>query len=113
MTKSEEIFNDIAKSIPNSIVSKMFGALCIKAPNGKAGIMLYKDDMIFKLDADHEKEALKIKGAKIFTPMENRPMNGWVQIPQAHAQKWNELAAPAMEYVSKIEVVKKIKKAKG
>src|SRR4051812_11933953 len=107
MTKNEELYHQIASGIPDTAESKMFGALCIKAPNGKAGVMLWKDDMIFKLDADHEKEALALKGAKIFAPMENRPMNGWVHVPNTHAAKWKKLAEVAMEYVKKIEVAKK------
>lgn len=113
MTKSEELFNEIAASIPDAVKGKMFGALCIKAPNGKAGVMLYKgEDMIFKMDEAHEQEALALTGAKIFTPMEDRPMNGWVQLSPAHSSKWKKYAAVAMEYVSKIEVPKKTKKTK-
>ena len=113
MTKAEELFQEIAAGLPDSTTGKMFGALCIKAPNGKAGVMLYKEeDMIFKMDAEHEKEALALKGAKIFTSMENRPMNGWVQLSHAHASKWKKYAGIAMEYVSKIEVPQKVKKAK-
>jgi hypothetical protein len=76
MTKAEELFHTIASGIPNAKESKMFGALCIKAPNGKAGVMFWKEDMIFKLEENDLKKALGLKGAKIFTPMENRPMMG-------------------------------------
>lgn len=108
MTKSEELFNNIAGKIPDATVGKMFGALCIKAPNGKAGVMLYKNgDMIFKMDDDHEAEALKLKDAKIFSPMDGRPMNGWVQLSPAHAAKWEKYAKVAMDYVRQIEVAPK------
>jgi len=74
--------------------------------------MFWKEDMIFKLDADREQEALALKGAKIFTPAENRPMNGWIQVPNTHAAKWKKYAEISMEYVRQIEVPKKAQKAK-
>jgi hypothetical protein len=99
MTKAEELFHTIASGIPNAKESKMFGALCIKAPNGKAGVMFWKEDMIFKLEENDLKKALGLKGAKIFTPMENRPMNGWVQLSYGHSKEWKDLAKKAMAYV--------------
>jgi hypothetical protein len=114
MTKFEELFYKIAEEIPETTVSKMFGALCIKAPNGKAGVMFWKDDMIFKPGPDHEAEAMALKGAKIFTPAEGRPMNGWIQVPNEHSKKWKKLAERSMDYVKSIEAPKKVaKKTKG
>jgi hypothetical protein len=110
MTKSEELFHKIASEIPNTTEGKMFGALCIKAPNGKAGVMFWRDDMIFKLEDDHLQKALSLTGAKLFDPMGGRPMNGWVQVPNSHSARWKALAKTAMQYVEKIEVVKKNKK---
>jgi len=103
MTKSEVLFHKIASELPKAKESKMFGALCIKAPNGKAAAMFYKEDMIFKLDKNTEKEAIKLKGAKIFDPMGGRPMRGWVQLSYAHSKKWPELAKKAFDYVKKIK----------
>ena len=112
MTKEEVLFHEIAASIPDSQEGKMFGALCIKAPNGKAGVMFWKNQMIFKLDPGHEQEALQLSGAKIFAPMDNRPMNGWVQLAEEHAAKWQEYAVLAMSFVKQIEVPDKPKKVK-
>jgi hypothetical protein len=109
MTKSEELYHKIAADIPDGKESKMFGALCIKAPNGKAGVMFHSDEMIFKLDGELEKEALGLKGAKVFAPG-GRPMTGWIQIPVAHSAKWKKYAEAAMEQVKKIEVAPKKKK---
>jgi hypothetical protein len=81
----------------------MFGALCIKAPNGKAAAMFYKDDMIFKLEGPAEENAMKLKGAKIFDPMGGRPMKGWVQLPFTHSKKWPDIAKQSMDYVKKIK----------
>ena len=48
MSQAETLFHEIASEIPDTIEGKMFGALCIKAPNGKACVMYWKEDMIFK-----------------------------------------------------------------
>ena len=103
MTKSEVLYHKIASEIPATKESKMFGALCIKAENGKAGVMLWKDFLILKLEEGELEKALKLKGAKIFDPMGNRPMGGWVQLSYDHASKWKELAVKAMQYVSALK----------
>jgi hypothetical protein len=112
MTKAEELFHKIASELPGMEEGKMFGALCIKATNGKSGVMFWREDMIFKLDGDNLEKALSLKDAKLFDPMGGRPMNGWVQVPNAHSAKWKKYAEIAMENVKKIEVVKKVKAKK-
>ena len=107
MSKAEELFHQIASSLNDVQERKMFGALCIKAPNGKAGVMFKDDNMIFKLPAEKEAEALQLNGAKIFEPMGGRPMTGWVQLDNRHASIWSSYAALAMENVSMIVVDKK------
>src|SRR3954464_14196569 len=107
MTKWEEQYHSIADAIPHTEKGMMFGALCIKAPNGKAGVMFWRDDMIFKLEDDHLQKALSLTGAKLFDPMGGRPMNGWVQVPNSQNARWKALAKTAMQFVEKIEVVKK------
>src|SRR5262245_7986551 len=109
MTKSEELFHAIAAAIPDCVEGKMFGALCIKAPNGKSGVMFYDDEMVFKLEGDLAKEAIALKGAKLFDPSGGRPMKEWIQVPATHSAKWKAYAEAAMEKVKKIEVVKKKK----
>ncbi len=99
MTKGEELFHKIAAELPDVKEGKMFGALCIKAPNGKSGVMFWKEDMIFKLEGDDLKNVLSLKGAKLFDPMGNRPMGGWVQLSFDHSKKWKELAKKSMDYV--------------
>ncbi len=112
MAKALETLAKIAEEIPGAKLSKMFGADCIKAPNGKAVCMVWKEDMVFKLTGDDEKEAMKIKGAHVFSPMEGRAMGGWIQIPAAHQKLWLDLAKKSMTLVSKIKVEKKEKKKK-
>ena len=103
MTKSEQLFHKIANELPDAKEGKMFGALCIKAPNGKSGVMFWKEDMIFKLEGDDMKTALSLKGAKLFDPMGNRPMGGWVQLSFDHSKKWAALAIKSMDYVKSLK----------
>jgi hypothetical protein len=81
----------------------MFGALCIKAPNGKAAVMFWHDDIVFKLTGEVADEAMSLDGAKVFTPMDNRPMNGWIVLPFAYAPKWRHFAHEAYEYVRQLK----------
>jgi hypothetical protein len=99
MTKAEETFHRIAADIPDSKEGRMFGALCIKAPNGKAGVMFYRDAMVFKLTGDELQQALALSGATLFDPAGGRPMKGWVQVPFEHATVWHRLAPIAMDGV--------------
>ena len=103
MTKAETLFHQIAAELPDAKESKMFGALCIKAPNGKAAAMFKNDDMIFKFEGKELENTLKLPGAKIFDPMGGRPMNGWVQLSYEHADKWKKLAEKSMDYVKTLE----------
>lgn len=100
---AEELFHRIARDIPDAKESKMFGALCIKAPNGKAAAMFYDNCMVFKLRDEDEHEAVNLDGAHVFDPMGNRPMRGWIQVPYAHADRWPELAEKSMEYVRTLQ----------
>jgi hypothetical protein len=100
MTKAEQLFHEIAASLPNATEGKMFGALAIKAPNGKAAVLFKNDEIAFKLDAAHLAEALALPGAQLFDPSgSGRPMGGWAQVPYRHAAKWRVYAPLAMEFV--------------
>ena len=103
MTKAEELFHKIAEGLPDVKEGKMFGALCTKTPNGKASTMFWKEYMIFKLEPEVEKEALKLKGAKLFDPMDGRPMKGWVQLSFEHSSKWKAFAEKATNYVKELK----------
>ncbi len=99
MTQSEELFHQIAGQLPDAKESKMFGALCIKAPNGKASAMYYKDDIVIKLAGGALNDALSLDGAKLFDPMGGRPMGGWVQLPYIYADQWPAIAKVSYEQV--------------
>jgi hypothetical protein len=104
MTKAEELFHKIASELPEVTEGKMFGALCTKTPNGKASTMFWKEYMIFKLNEDDQKEAMKLSGAKLFDPSgKERPMKGWVQLSDKHSAKWKSLAVKATEYVRELK----------
>lgn len=101
MSKAEELYHEIADSLPEGKKSKMFGCPCVKAPNGKAAFIYWPkgDVVVFKLTGEAQKDALSLDGAQVFTPMDDRPMNGWIQVPFHYAARWPELAKMSLEYV--------------
>ncbi|AHF17919.1 hypothetical protein [Niabella soli] len=92
MTPAELYFTTLIELIPDAQPGKMFGALCMKMPNGKSGAMFWKDHLVVRLQGKEMEMALALSGARIFEPMEGRPMNGWVQVPFAHKNKWMAFA---------------------
>lgn len=94
-----ELFNQIIEEIPAARPGKMFGALCIKAQNGKAAAMFWKDNMVFKLTGEDEQEANSLDGASVFNPMGTKPMSGWIQIPFDYSDKWKAYTESALAYV--------------
>ncbi len=103
MSKAEEVFQQLVAELPDGKASKMFGAPCIKAANGKAALMRYKEDLVFKLTGDALKEALALEGAHLFNPMGDRPMGGWVQLSAVHEKKWHTYARISLDYVRTLE----------
>jgi len=100
MTKEQELYLSIGKSLENSVESQMFGKPCFKV-NGKAFISLFGDEMVFKLTGPSHQEALSLDGSKLFDPSgKKRPMKEWVQVPFDYADKWEELAKESIRYVS-------------
>jgi hypothetical protein len=100
---AEERFHEIARELPEGKEGKMFGALCIKAPNGKAAVIFSRDHMVFKLPEPELGEVLSLDGASEFDPMGGRPMRGWVQLPFEYADRWPSLAKQAVDYVKTLE----------
>ncbi|HWY38719.1 MAG TPA: hypothetical protein VNY73_09185 [Bacteroidia bacterium] len=103
MDKAEDLFKQLAEDLNGVKEGKMFGALCLKTPNGKSGAMFWKDCIVVKLQGDAFKEALALKGARLFEPMEGRPMKEWVQVPYAHKDKWKKYAELSVEGVKKLK----------
>jgi hypothetical protein len=79
----------------------MFGALSIKAPNGKTATFFWKEEMAFKLDEASRNEALKLNGAKIATHLyaPDRQMKAWISIPAEHSEQWAEYTEFALKFV--------------
>jgi len=97
--ESEIAFKRILMELPGAIEGKMFGAKCIKASNGKAVAILWKNAMLFKLNEDDYKEALKLKGSKVGTHLyaPERPMKDWVEVPVTHSRMWINLTTCAIK----------------
>ncbi|MBM2816517.1 MAG: hypothetical protein HW421_3279 [Ignavibacteria bacterium] len=110
MTEQEQYFIDLLAHIPEAKQSKMFGALCVKMPNGKSPAMIYKDELVVKLSGDAHDKAIKLNGAKLFDPMDGRPMKEWIVIPVAHKSMWLEFILIAAEAAASVVVKAKKKK---
>jgi hypothetical protein len=103
MTKAEEYFIELTNEIQDVRAGKMFGALCMKTPNGKAGAMFWKDSLIVKLTDQAFKEALSLDGSQLFEPIEGRLMKEWVQIPFDYKDKWKQFALISVTLVKDIK----------
>ncbi len=101
MTKSEELFHQIVNEVPDAIEGKMFGASCIKSINGKAVAILWRDNMLFKLDEKAQQVALKLNGSSIGSHLyaPDKPMKGWVSLPFKHSDKWVNFTKKAVAFV--------------
>ena len=104
MTKAEALFVQLIDEIPEAKPGKMFGALCMKTPNGKSGAMFWRDHLVVKLIGHNLDEALALDGTKPFEPMEGKVMGGWVQIPYDYRDEWKKFAQVSVEGVSQLEV---------
>jgi len=93
MTKAEECFHKIADKLPNATKGKVFGAICIKAASGKTAAIFWKNEIIIKLNAEDEEEALKLSesrpGTHLYAP--KKRMKNWVTLPFVHSAKWEDL----------------------
>ena len=101
MTESEKLFLQIIKELPNGIERKMFGAKCIKSTKGKTAAFFWEENMVFKLDQETLGRALKLNGSKegshLYAP--DKPMKGWISIPETHSYKWSYSSKKALKYV--------------
>ncbi len=105
MTRSVELFHQIINEVPDAIEGRMFGASCIKLISGKAVAILWKDNMLFKLDAKAQQEALKLDGSSIGSHLyaPDKPMKGWVSLPFKHSAKWANFTKKAVAFVKTLE----------
>ena len=78
---------------------QMFGKRCIKI-NGKAGVALFKEYLVFKLPKEKLEEVLSLEGSTLWDPSgKGRAMKEWVQIPIIYRAKFKAYAKSAAEYV--------------
>ena len=100
VAKSEKLFHQIVHEVPDSLEGKMFGASCIKSINGKAVAILWKDNMLFKLEKKVQQEALKLDGSNIGSHLyaPDKPMKGWVSSPFKHSDKWVNFTKKAVAF---------------
>ncbi len=102
---AEQYFNYLLSEIPGAVPGKMFGTLCAKMPNGKAGMMLKDETLLVKIP---EEMAEKVD-FPVFTPMENRPMKGWYEIAFSQKDDWKKFAELSCSEVAKLAPNKKKK----
>ena len=100
MTTSEELFHKIVNEIPDATEGKMFGASCIKSINGKAVAILWKGNMLFKLDEKAQQEALKLNGSSLGSHLyaPDKPMKGWISLPFQHSDKWTDFTKKSVVF---------------
>lgn len=95
----EETYNQIAEQTQGVTKGKMFGALCLKTPNGKAACLFKNDMMAFKLQGTMADEANSLDGTQTFEPAPGKFLNGWVQVPFEYANRWVEFTNASVNFV--------------
>ncbi len=99
---TEKEYNKLIQQICSShdaVAGQMFGKKCIKI-NGKAGIALFKDCIVFKLPEPEHKKAISLSGSVLWDPSgKGRAMKEWVQIKIEHKTKFKKFAQVAADYV--------------
>lgn len=93
----DEIADDLLAQNEDVSLGQMMGMPCIK--NGSKMIGGFsRGAMVFKLtDATVREQALALGGSHLFDPSgEGHPFREWVVVPEAHAERWPELAEHAI-----------------
>jgi hypothetical protein len=99
MKEEEKEYHLAAGKLKGGEESQMFGKPCYKI-NGKAFASFFDNEMVFKLSGKAHKEALSLKGSRMFDPSgKKRPMKEWVQVPYEHREQWSKFAKEAFKYV--------------
>jgi hypothetical protein len=98
-TEQEILYHSICSRISLAVKSSMFGVPCYKV-HRKPFIMFYDNEIVCKLFDEEHTKALKLKGTKLYNPMDNeKPMKNWVHIPFIHKNTWTEYALKAFKFV--------------
>lgn len=99
-TDTEEYFHLIGKQIKGANTGKIFGHTCY-AIGKKPFFFLDEEDAVFKLKGKLNAEALILKGAKVFNPMniEGKGMSNWIQLPFKQKDHWEFYAKEAFKFL--------------
>jgi hypothetical protein len=94
----DQIVDDLSGRDPDVEGSQMMGRPSIKAGGKLIACLESRGTMAFKLPDEAEQEkALALDGARVYEPADNgRQMGGWIEVPPAHEEKWEELAETAL-----------------
>ncbi len=101
MANTEKLQEIAAQFRPdqNVAMAKWFGKPCIKVGD-KVFVVLWGQDLAFKLSGKAHSDALQIQGAHLFDPRgKGHAMKEWIQIPKAQSSVWSRFARLAYAYV--------------
>jgi hypothetical protein len=80
-------------------IGKWFGKPCLKS-NKKVFVVLWGQELVFKLAGDAHAKALKYPGAHLFDPRgKGHAMKEWVQVPTTDLTILHALSEQAFDYV--------------
>lgn len=100
MTEEESLYISIGEKIKGAEQAHFLGEPCFNLKK-KPFICFFKKEMCFKLTGDCHKDALSLKGAKLFDPKgDGKPKKEWVQVPHLYKDRWAKYAKQAATYVS-------------
>jgi len=98
MATPTQVFRRIASKYPGLTESKILCALAIKNESGIVIFLLWKHEMVFRLEGEARENALKVEGAKIFSPRgERRLIQTGIQLPFEKSEYWEIFAEAAHE----------------
>jgi hypothetical protein len=103
-TRARSEIDDLADEFaPLGILRGMiFGHHGLKTERRKMFCFEHGDAVVFKLTDSAYDDACDLPGATLFAPGGERPMTGWVVVPEAHAEQWPQLAQRAFECVTAV-----------
>ncbi len=80
-------------------IGKWFGKPCLKS-NKKVFVVLWGQELVFKLTGDAHAEAMEYPGAHLFDPRgKGHAMKEWVQVPTSDQKIIQQLSEQAFAYV--------------
>ncbi len=99
MSSTQKLFEALIDKTDGAELSQMFGKPCGKL-NKKAFIVLFEDEVVFKLGREHIAEwILTCNGSKNFDPSgKGRAMKDWLQVPAKNKKYYNELLALSLDF---------------